>query len=474
MKTKKLLAFSAAILFLASALVFPQKDPKTLTFADLVFKPQKPGFQNIAKGMDLYFKEDHEQPSVNVSVILKTGSLFDPKDKEGLASLTMRLLKSGGTKNMTPEKVEEKLDFLGSNLSCYADSELSRVDLWALSKNFDESWKILADVLFNPRFDKERFDTEKKMELEDIRRRWDQPMMVGFSLFGDLVYGKNFPDIRRTTTPSIESITLDEIKAFYEGNIKDRPVIIALTGDFNIQKMSALMKQTFKDWKTKPGSKLDLPKAKLAARPGLYLINKEDMTQAIICLGHLGINRLDPENVEIGIMNFILGTGSFNSRLMREVRSNRGLAYATFGAVEAGRDLGFFVNFCMTKNESAGEAIKLMMDIIADMTKNPVTPGELDTARKYEQNAFVHRFDSSLAVVRQTIIQKLQGLPDNYLETYIPRIKKVDTAKVLEMAKRTMHPDSLVILVVGKKAALLDQLKALNLGEITELPLPRE
>ena len=191
-------------------------------------------------------------------------------------------------------------------------------------------------------------------------------------------------------------------------------------------------------------------------------------------MGHLGLNNLDPDNVEVGVFNFILGTGSFNSRLMREVRSNRGLAYATFGMIGLGRDKGTFYNFCQTKSQSVGEAIKLMRSIIDDMTKNPVSSEELGVAQKYEVNAFVHKFDSAQAVVRQAIILKLEGYPDNYLETYLPRIKQVDAAKVLAIGKRAVNPSGMVILVVGKKAEVIDQLKGLGPGDIVELPLPKE
>ncbi len=474
MKMKRLFALCAAFFLIFAATVFPQKDPRVLKFPDLEFKPQKPDLVSIKKGVDFYFKENHELPTINSLIIIRSGSLNDPKDKAGLASLTMRLLKSGGTKNLTPDKVEEKLDFLGTTISTYASNEFSQIVLSTLSKNFDESWKILEDMLSNPLFDKERLETEKKKELENIRRRWDYPSSVGMYLFDDLVYGKDFPDVKRTTSAGIESMTVDDVKNFYENNIRDAALIVAFAGDFNTQKIKELLTDTFKNWKGKAPAKLALPKAALATQPGLFLINKEDMTQAIICMGHLGINRLDPDSVEINIMNFILGTGSFNSRLMREVRSNRGLAYATFGYVGQGRDLGMFFSFCQTKSQSVGEAIKLMKDIIADMTANPVKPEELETAKKYEQNAFVHRFDSAMSVLMETIYGKIMGYPENYLETYIPRIKKVDLAKVLAMAKRTMNPNGLVILVVGKKSELIDQLKALNLGEVKELPLPKE
>jgi zinc protease len=474
MKPHRILAALTALILVASSLAFGQKNPNDLKFPDLDFKPLKPNVAAVKSGITLYFKEDRESPTINGVLIFKTGSLQDPAGKAGLAALTMTLLKSGGTKSLVPDKLEERLDFLGSTINGNAGDEFSQVNFWTLKKNFNETWQILAEMLFDPAFDQNRFETEKQKELESIRRRWDQPTMVGMYLYNELVYGKDYPDARRTTSASINGITLEDIKAFYAKNIKDREIILAMAGDFEAASVNSLLGKTFRNWKAKPAEKPVVPKAVLVAKPGVYLIDKPDMTQAIVCMGHLGLNRLDPDNVEIEVMNFVLGGGGFNSRIMREVRSNRGLAYSAFGTVSLGRDVGTFFNFTMTKSQSVGEAIGLIKDIIIDMTKTPVTEPELITAKKYQQNAFVHRFDSSMSVLQETLYSKLQGLPDNYLETYIPRIKRVDAAKVLDMAKRTMHPESLIILVVGKKSDVLDQLKALNLGEVKELPLPKE
>jgi predicted Zn-dependent peptidase len=464
----------AAALVLSPSAVRAQKDPNSLKFADLEFKPQKPGMAAVKKGVTFYFKEDREQPVINGTIIIKTGTLYEPSDKAGLASLAMRMLKAGGTKTLTPDALEEKLDFLGSTIASSAGLEYSEVDFWTLSKNFDETWKVVLDTLFNPAFDKDRFDTEKKKDLESIRRRFDYPTSLGLALFTELTYGKGFPEARRTTSASINAITLDDVKAFYEKNIRDKEAIIAFTGDFKQPQVLGLLKKDFNSWKGIPPAKPDVPKAVLAAKPGVYLLDKPDMTQAVIIMGHLGLNNLDPDNVEVNIFNFILGTGSFNSRLMREVRSNRGLAYSTGGSVGLGRDKGIFFEVCMTKSQSVGEAIELMKDISADMTKNPVTAGELEVSKKYEVNAFVHKFDSPQAVMSQSIYLKLDGYPDNYLDTYLPRIRKVDAAKVLEIGKRAVHPDGMIVLVVGKKAEVIDQLKNLGLGEVAELPLPKE
>ncbi len=468
----------AALVFVSLAgiprSIYAQKDPKTLKFADLEFKPQKPGFAAVKDGVSFYFREDHESPVINAGLIIKTGSIYDPPGKEGLASLTLRMLKAGGTKTMIPDELEDKLDFLGSSVGSYAGLEFSQVSFWTLKKNFEETWRVVTDILSRPAFDKDRFETEKKKDLESIRRRFDYPTSLGIYLFRDLVYGKDFPEARRTSNSSIEGITLDDVKAFYEKNVKGKETFVAFTGDFRQPEIQALLKKDFKDWPGSAPAELDVPKAELAAKPGLYLIDKPDMTQAVIAMGHLGLNNLDPDNVEVNIFNFILGTGSFNSRLMREVRSNRGLAYMTFGSIGLGRDKGMFLNVCMTKSQSVGEAIKVMSEIISDMTKNPVSAEELEVAKRYEVNAFVHRFDSPMAVVNQALSLKLEGYPDDYLETYLPRIKKVDVARVLEIGKRAVQPGGMVILVVGKKAELIDQLKGLGLGEVSELPLPKE
>jgi zinc protease len=467
-----ILIFTIFVLFLS--FLFAQKDPKTLEFPDIEFAPKKAGLAAVRKGITFYFQEDYESPVIEGMLIFKSGSLYEPSGQEGLASLTMRMLKAGGTKTLTPDKLEDKLDFLGSTISSFGGLEFSQIRFWTLSKNFDETWKVLTDMLYNPDFDEERFETEKKKDLEMIRRRFDYPSSLGMYLFQELVYGKDFPEARRTTSTSINGITLDDVKVFYEKNIRNIEVIVAFTGDFKHQEIQSLLEESFEDWKATAPADLDLPKAALATKPGVYFIDKPDMTQAIIAMGHLGLNNLDEANVEVNIFNFILGTGSFNSRLMREVRSNRGLAYATFGLVSLGRDKGVFFNFCQTKSQSVGEAIKLMKDIITDMTENPVSVEELDVAKKYEVNSFVHKFDSPQAVVRQAIYLKLDGYPDDYLETYLLRIKKVDADKVLAIGKRAVNPDDMVILVVGKKAEIIDQLKALGLGEVNELPLPKE
>ncbi|MEN6311377.1 MAG: pitrilysin family protein, partial [Acidobacteriota bacterium] len=385
------------ILVLAAVMALPlaaQKDPKALKYPDLEFKPLKPDHIAIGRNIDFYFKEDHEAPTVTLAVLVRGGSLLDPKDKPGLSQLTYQLLATGGTQTLTPEQVEEQLDFLGSSIYAYSSGEFGQIQMFSLVKNFDKTWDILTDLLLHPRFAPDRLDLEKKREMESILRRWDQPTSVAFTLFQDLIYGRDFPEIQRTTRKGVESVGEGDIRKFYDDHLRNRAIVIAATGDFSGARLAAKIKASFAGWKAQPPEKLDIPKAKLAAKPGIYLVDKPDMNQAVIIMGHLGINRLDPDIVESAIFNAIYGSGAFSSRLWREVRSNRGLAYSAGGLVSAGRDLGIFYSFSMTKSQSAGEAISVIRDVIKDMAQNPVKPEELETARKAEVNSFVFRFEN--------------------------------------------------------------------------------
>jgi zinc protease len=470
----KRIIFVILFLLIVFSYAAAQNDPRKLTFPDIEFKPIKPNVENIQKGITFYYIEDHEIPAINIYFIFKVGKLNDYPGKEGLANLTFNLMLTGGTRSLTPDQIEEKLDFLGSKVSVTVNNEYAYITLWTLSKNFEESWSLLLDMIQNPRFDLNRLEVEKNKELENIRRRWDEPRQIGFIMLNELVYGKNYPDIRRTTSESINSVTIEDIQSFYNKYIFNKELIIGAAGDFRHLKVKTAIKKGFKDWNGNLLPQLNLPKASLFSEPGIYFINKEDMTQAVICAGHLGLNRLDQDNVEISILNFIYGTGGFNSQLLREIRSNRGLAYSAFGYVGLGRDRGIFISYTQTKNESAGEAIKLILQIMENLIKNRVSVQELNTAIKSEQNSFIHRFNSTQSILLQSILLTLEGYPKDYLDTYISRIKKVDVNKVQELAKKTMDPKNIIILVIGKKEEIFKQLESLNIGNVKEIELPKE
>jgi zinc protease len=464
------------LILLFSVTLFTQtaRDPRPLHYPELRFTPLKPRTVELGGGKQLLLLPDHDVPLVRVYVLIDGGSIADPQGREGLASLTLRSLKSGGAGALNPEQVEDRLDELGTTISASAGLESSTLTLWSLRKNFDPSWKLLVDMMLKPGFDEARLDTEKKGDLEEIRRRWDEPVPTARVLWNELLFGRSQPEGRRTSMASIQAIGRADLLDFHHRSLQGKRLLVAVCGDFDPARVTAMAKSAFASWPAAAPRPLAAQPLTLAPKPGIYLVDKPDMNQAVLLLGHLGINRLDPDNAEMTVLNYILGGGGFNSRIMREVRSHRGLAYSAFGMVNAGRDRGDFTCFTQTKTQSVPEAVSVIAGIVRAMTETEVTATELETAKRYEANSFVFRFESPAALLYQTMTMRLQGFPDNYFDTYLPRIAAVTAAKVLAMARRVLSPAGLVVLVVGPKAQLLEPLRALKMGEVTELPLPKE
>jgi len=460
---------------IAAALVLPlaaQKDPKTLKYPDLEFKPLKPDHVSIGRNFDFYFKENHEAPTITLAIIIRGGSLLDPKDKPGLSQLTYQLLATGGSKTLMPEQVEEQLDFLGSSIYAYSGTEYGQIQLSSLVKNFDKTWEILMNLLLEPRFAPERLDLEKKKEIESILRRWDQPMMVGFTLFQDLVYGKDYPEVQRTTRKGLEAIGDKDIHQFYNDHLRNRAIIIAATGDFSGAKLADKIKTSFFGWKAQAPEKLDIPKAKLAAKPGIYLIDKPDMNQAVIMMGHLGINRLDADIAESNVFNAIYGSGAFNSRLWREVRSNRGLAYSVGSQYSFSTDRGPFAARCQTGIGTAGEATALIRDALKAMTEKPPSEEEVALAKESLINVFVFSYQNAGRIVYQSGAQDFYGFPKDYMATYPDRIRKITADDCLKVAQEYLHPEKMVYFVLGPAQKLKEPMQTFGPVEVKPLPEP--
>jgi zinc protease len=457
------------LLFVLTLPLWSQEDPGKLKFPELTFTPSQPRYKKIMKGIDLYYQENHEAPAIKIDFIIPSGSINEPAGKEGLASLTFSLLRNGGTRKYNTEWIDERLDFLGSRITVALAAEYSQISLWCLRKNFVQTWELLEDMVLYPVFDEKWLNKLKISTQNYIRQQWNNPNSVGFLILNDLIYGKNAYNNRRSGIPSIQSITRDDVVLFYKTYIRNTGIKIAISGDFVPAEFISILKRMFKKWEVTPGKKINIPAVTLAAKPGIYFIHRGKMPHAAIFMGHLGINRLDPDKAEINVLNYIYGQDVFNSRLGKELRSNRGIVYNIYGAVGKGSPQGVFITFFKTANESVGDAISAAKNIMKDLTQNLIPAEELNAALNYAENSFVHYFENSHEIILWKIIYKLWEYPENYLETYLQYIRAIDQQKILSMAQRTIHPDQLIILVIGNKDTIYKPLTQLNMGPITEL-----
>ncbi len=471
-KLLHLICITACLTFFCSSVyAFKPVHPSKLTYEPIIINPPVPEKTVFNNGMVIYTLEDHELPLFTINAIIKTGDIYEPADKVGLAGITGSLMRSGGTKNMSWEEMDEKLEFIAGSVETGIGSNSGSASLSVLKKDIDEGLKIFVDVLLNPVFDQKKLDLEKKQMIEAIRRENDSPGRVAGREFNRLLY-RDHPYGRKATIETVSAITREDLVSFHKKYYYPNNVMLGISGDFRKEEILNKIKMAFKGWKKKNVNYPEVPQVEKNVKKSVNYIYK-DVKQSIIRLGHMGLDIRNPDHYAIILMNYILGGGSFQSRMMRDIRSNRGLAYSVWSYFHLGyRDIGTFSSGASTKLTSTITVIKRLKDIIKEMRESPVSDKELNEAKEYIINSFVFKFTSTGKIVNRFLTLEYYDLPTNYLETYLDNIGKVTKKDVLRVAKEYLKPDQTVILVVGNKEKFTEPLNLF--GPVNEIKLDNQ
>jgi len=222
-----------------------------------------------------------------------------------------------------------------------------------------------------------------------------------------------------------------------------------VVGDFNSKEMLAKIKEAFGNWPKGSELKDEPATYQTAIKPGIYYVQKEDMTQSDIIMGHLGIMKNNPDIFAVDVMNEAWG-GGFAARLFSNVRSKKGLAYSVRGAIDSNYDYpGTFNVWMTTKTETTAAGIDALKLEIGDLSKSPLTNDEVQRAKESILNSFIFNYDSKAKVLGQQMVYAYYGFPADYLAQYRSRIEKVTTDDVTRVAKKYVHEGQMAILVVG-------------------------
>jgi predicted Zn-dependent peptidase len=444
----------------------PAADPRTMTFPPLSFSVPKSERVVLENGMIVYLLEDHELPLVNMNAYVRTGAIYEPPEKAGLAGLTGTVIRSGGTKDISPEKLDAELEFMASAIESNIGPEVGNVSLSTLSRNLDPTLELFARVLRAPAFREDRVTLAKNSTIESIRRQNDNPKEIGDRELRKALYAGH-PLGRYPTLDTVKKITRDDLVAFHATYYHPDNIILAVAGDFKRDELLSKLRKVFSGWEKAPvrmpvvGEPATVEPAVLFARKGV--------NQSVIRMGHLGIDKNNPDLYAVRVMDYILG-GGFTSRLVTEVRSNQGLAYNVDSSFDIGRRFpGTFIAETETKAETTVKAINLMKNIIAGMTREPVSDQELETAKNAIVNSFIFGFAKPEAIVNMQVRLEYFGYPKGYLENYRDNIARVTKEDVLRAARSHLHPDAMVIAVVGNEQKFDQPLSVL--GKVTNVVL---
>ncbi len=423
--------------------------PDQLSYAPLDFEVPVIEQIELPNGIRLYLHEDHELPLVEISAMVGTGTLVDPADKTGMADLFAALLRTGGAGQLTPEAFDRRLEQMAADFVVSADSYTTTMELSLRQANLAEGLSMLAEALRHPGFDPYRFELARRQAVELVRRQDDQPGAVASRALMRALYGEH-PLGRTPTVESLQAVTREDLVQLHRRSVHPDNLWLGITGDFDSGKLRQTLAEIFGDWQTRGGDVQVIPPL-VDGAPAAVWVAEKDIPQTSILFGEVGVDKDNPDLQPIRVMNFILGGGGFNSRLMREVRSNRGLAYSVYSYFQVGRWLpGPFIAGCETKSESTAAVVRLMREIMEDMRRTPVSDEELQLAKESLINSFVFAFTDSHQVVAQQMRLDYYNYPEGYLQTYRDKIAEVTVDDVLRVAQTYLHPDRQSLVLVGK------------------------
>jgi zinc protease len=399
------------------------------------------------------FSQQSELPLVTLELIIKAGTLEEPPGKEGLANLTASLLLNG-TKSRPSAKIAEELDFMGARLGAAGGDDFATVSLTVLKKDLGPALDLFKDILLNPTFPVAEMQRKVSQFKAALASEEDEPMVVASRAFAKNLYG-SFPYAHPVvgTPQGLSAITRNDLVEFHRKYYRPNNAILSLVGDLTPAEAQQWVTKTFGAWAAAP-----IPAAKLPPIPPLTqrheVVIDKDISQANIVLGNLGIARDNPDFYAFQVMNYILGGGGFSSRLMDDIRVNRGLAYSVSSSFAPGLEPGPFAVTLETKNATAGEAINQVVGQLRSIKTKPVTDDELKDAKSYLIGSFSRKMDSMSKRAWLLGYVEVYGLGLDYPWRYPELIQHLAPADIQQVADKYIHPDKYLLVVVGKKSAM--------------------
>jgi zinc protease len=441
-----------------------------------VFHPQQPKRIQLSNGMVIFLQEDHELPLIDGTARIRGGSVNEPASKTGLNDIYGEVWRTGGTKTQTGDQLDDFLEVRAAKVETGSGPDSTTISWSCLKGDLDDVFKAFVDVLRNPEFRADKIDIAQKEEGDGISRRNDQVGEIAQRESVKLAYGSNNPYARVAEYATVAAVTRQDLIDWHGKYVHPNNIILGISGDFDSAAMEARLRAAFDSWPKGP----TLPKNEIqyaSAKPGYYLIPKDDVNQSTIHMVALGTTRDNPDYYAIGVFNEAFG-GGFSSRLFNDIRTKRGLAYSVGGGIGTNfGHPGILQVSIGTKSQSTIEAIQAAGEDIDNLAKQPITDDEIQRAKDAILNAFIFRLDSPDKILGERMTYEYYGYPPDWLDKYQAEIKKVTAADVSRVATKYLHRNQLAVLVVGNSKEFdkpLSSLGAVKEVDITIPPPPAE
>ena len=415
--------------------------------------------------LEVYGIEHHELPLVNFSLVIEGGHLLDDLSKNGVANLMTDIMMEG-TATKTPAELEEAIDMLGANINMYTTSESIVIRGNTLKRNFDQTMALVEEILLEPRWDEGELPRIKTSTINNIQRSEANPNAISNRVFNKLLYGENHPFAHPIsgTVESVETITMEDLKAFYENNFSPSVtkfhIVGAITQDEAVSALDGLVEK----WEVK---EVVIPQYELVDtrdKSSLYFVDVPNAKQSVINIGYLGLPRTSEDFFPATVMNYKLG-GSFSGNVNLILREEKGYTYGARSGFSGSKIPGTFSASSSVRTNTTGESVSIFRDEIANY-RNGISQEDLDFTKNalIKSNALRFETQGSLLGMLQTI--SAYGLDPDYIEKEEEIVTAMTLEQHRELANKYLDENRMAYLVVGDAATQFEQFHDMGFDEV--------
>jgi zinc protease len=416
--------------------------------------------RKLANGIEVLASRQSGVPMISLELVTPGGGQYDPRGKEGLASLTGSVIDEG-TKRRDSLEIAAHVEQLGGYFAAGADWDEGYLATGLLSSHLREGLALLAEVATEPTFPEKEIERLRRQRLAEILRRGQDPSLVAEDRFASVVYcGTAYDHPLAGLAASIESITRDDLLGFYRGYYTRAGSVLIAVGDLDPEELLGEAESLFATLPAGPPEPVEIRPVPLAGIE-IHVIDRPGAAQTELRIGHAGLSRTQPDFVPIIVLNTLLG-GKFTSRINLNLRERHGFTYGASTRFTPRLGPGPFMVDAAVATESAGAAAAEVLSELRRIREAPVEPQELEDTVSYISGVFPYTFQTISDVAKRLETLAVYGLPNDYYDRYLRRLPTITGEELLEVARRHIHPENIAVIAVGPAETVAPQLEALG------------
>jgi zinc protease len=423
--------------------------------------------EELPNGVRVLLLEDHRMPAFSLGVVVTRGAGVETLDEAGLASFTAELMERGAGAR-TALELAGVVDALGASLDVSAGWDSLSAQVAGLSEDLDVLEGVLADVVLRPRFDRDEAERVRAEKLASLRQASDDPSTLLSWTFSKTLYAGHRYGLPEAGTPAtVARFGPKDARAFHRRLFVPGAAIVFASGDLEPEALLAKIRATYGAWQGPPPEDLGPPPLP-PERRRIVIVDRPDLGQAQIGVGHGGIARTDPRRLPVQLLNSALGAGGFSSRLMSTIRAEAGLTYGVSSQFVQRHRAGPFAVFTFTRVPKTGEVVQLILEELERVRQEPPSSEELARVQSQRAGQFALALETSEEVAAALVELDVYGLPRDSLDTYRGRVRAVTVEETSAVARELIDPARASIVAVGPAELLRPQLEPFGPVEVVK------